>query len=143
MGGLDHGQQGLTVAVDVEAVQVHIARLVCVGIVAQRKVTTVHVHTAKGVAEAEGRVEVGLQHLRLACGAQLLPRHGGGLGERATKTFQGLEGFGRVEVEAGGRRFSACCQRMQSAGCEVIHPPQRSQVLPQHGRFSSPSYFDQ
>ena len=107
----DHGQQSLAVAVDVEAVQVHIAGHIGMRIVAQRKVAAVHVHAAQRVAVAvlRVRVKVGAQQLCLARGAQVAPGDGGGFGKGSTKAFQGLEGFGGVEVEAGGRACRLTC----------------------------------
>eukprot|EP01137_Pigoraptor_chileana_P000265 Opistho-2@36166 len=91
LGRLDHGQQGLAVAVDIEMRQRHVAGHLGMGIVAQREIAAVHVHAAETVAMTGLAVEVVAQQGRALLGRQRGPGHGRRLGEGRAKTLQGLE----------------------------------------------------
>ena len=99
--GLDHGQQGFAVALDVEAVQRVVAGVLDMGVVAQGEIAAVHVHAAQRVAVALHGVEVLAQQPLLLRRRELLPGGGGGLGEGAAEAFEHLEAARAVHPQPG------------------------------------------
>jgi hypothetical protein len=111
--------------------------LLHVGVVAQRKVATAHVHPAQAVAMPIGRAEAIAQRGLLLRLRQSQPTHRRRLRERAAKAEQALELAAAVHGDFGqGGGRSLGLQRQCGQGAETVRAVLRAEEGEEggHGR---------
>mmetsp|Transcript_143330 Transcript_143330/g.399557 ORF Transcript_143330/g.399557 Transcript_143330/m.399557 type:complete len:418 (+) Transcript_143330:1003-2256(+) len=96
-GPPDHGENGLVVPRDAEALELHVVLLLAAAPVAPREVAGVHVQATDPVAEAHIAPEVRVNNALLVRGAHALQQLGGTLCEGTSETRKGLVPHARVQ----------------------------------------------
>jgi hypothetical protein len=141
LGGLDHRQQRLAVALDAEALERVVVRLFDMRVVAQREVAAVHVHAAQAVAVTLGGIEIGVQqglalpgdsfNQVLAAASVKAPPKPSRVWKRRERSTQSRAGARACAAGSGSGRSGAC--GLSRSSC----PWRASRALSTQGRAAA------